>query len=102
MTTMQMALIIYGCILFSGAYFGMRAGSKVSLYLGIISGLLIFTTVYLTTKSPYYGYLCAAVISGDLSLVFLIRVSKTRKFMPAGMLLVISVGVCVANWLQIH
>ena len=98
---MQIILVIYGVFLLSGAYFGMKAGSKVSLFMGIISALLMFTAVYLTTKSLYHGYLCAAMISGVLSVVFFIRVLKTRKFMPAGMLLAVSAGVCIASWIQI-
>lgn len=99
---MSTILIIYGCLLLSGAYFGMRAGSKVSLYMGIISGLLIFAAVYVTTKNAYNGYLSAAIISGVLSIVFLMRVVKTHKFMPAGMLLAVSAAVCIASWVQIH
>jgi uncharacterized membrane protein (UPF0136 family) len=97
---MQILMIIYSCILFSGAYFGLKAGSKISFYVGIVMGMLILASVYLTQKAPFYGFLCATVTSGFLSLVFFIRLIKTRKFMPAGILFAISMLVLITNWIQ--
>ena len=37
----------------------------------------------------------AVATSGLLSLVFFLRVSKTRKLMPSGLLLVLSAIVCI-------
>ena len=94
-------LVIYSCVLFSGAYFGLKAGSRISLYMGVISGALILISVYLMGKNPQYGFMSAAIVSGFLSLVFFIRVLKTRKFMPSGMLFTVSVAVFVLNCVQI-
>jgi len=78
---------LYGCFLLSGAYFGLKAGSKISMIMGIISGLIVLFGSYLITVDASKGYFLIASISSFLSLIFLIRLIKTHKFMPAGMLL---------------
>jgi uncharacterized membrane protein (UPF0136 family) len=98
---MKILLIIYSCILFSGAYFGSKAGSKVSVYMGIISGALVLLSVYLINMNPKCGYWSAASISGLLSVVFMIRLAKTHMFMPAGMLLVTSAVILIMSAIQI-
>jgi len=98
---MQMLLIIYSCLLLSGAYFGLKAGSRVSLFMGIISGVLMLATVYLISQDHAYGYWCATSISGLLTIVFFIRLIKTRKFMPAGMLFAVSAAVLIGSVTQV-
>ena len=98
---MKILLVIYSIILLSGAYFGSKAGSKISVLTGIISGILVLTSVYVTGIKPNWGYGLAASISGLLSVVFMVRLSKTRKFMPAGMLLITSAVILIASALQI-
>ena len=84
---MLLILILYGCLLLSGAYFGLKAGSKISMIMGIISGLIVLFGSYLVTVDTSKGYFLIASISSFLSIIFLIRLIKTHKFMPAGMLL---------------
>ena len=84
---MLLILILYGCLLLSGAYFGLKAGSRVSLIMGIVSGAIVLFGSYLVTVNASKGYFLIATVSSLLSVVFLIRLIKTHKFMPAGMLL---------------
>jgi len=98
---MEIILILYGCLLFSGAYFGWKAGSKISMIMGILSGLLVFFGVYLITISTFNGYCLVASISSFLSVIFLIRLVKTHKFMPAGMLLGVSCLVLFLTLFQL-
>ena len=84
---MILILILYGCLLLSGAYFGLKAGSKISMIMGIISGLTVLFGAFLVTFDAFKGYSLIALVSSFLSVVFLIRLIKTHKFMPAGMLL---------------
>jgi len=84
---MLLVLILYGCLLLSGAYFGLKAGSKISVIMGIISGLIVLGGAYLVTLDAFKGYCLIASVSSFLSIIFLIRLIKTHKFMPAGMLL---------------
>ena len=84
---MVIVLILYGCLLLSGAYFGLKVCSKISMIMGIISGLIVLFGAYLVTVDTSKGYFLIASISSFLSIIFLIRLIKTHKFMPAGMLL---------------
>ena len=85
----------YGLFLFLGGFFGWKAGSKVSLIMGAVSGLLVFVGLYLTTINPRLGFIVLTGIGGSLSLVFLKRLIDTAKFMPGGMLLIISAAFFV-------
>ena len=98
---MLLILILYGCLLLSGAYFGSKAGSKVSLIMGILSGSAVLYGAYLTTINAHNGYLLISSISSFLSVIFLIRLIKTKKMMPAGMLLGTSVIVLILTLCQL-
>ncbi|OGX06134.1 MAG: hypothetical protein A2Z88_04400 [Omnitrophica WOR_2 bacterium GWA2_47_8] len=81
----------YGLFLLSGAYFGWKAGSRVSLIMGIVSGILIFAGLYvMTAVNMKSGFWMLSIVSGFLAGVFLMRLLKTHQFMPSGMLLAIS------------
>lgn len=88
---MTTAFVIYGVLMFLGGIFGfVKAGSKVSLVMGIISGILIFAGVALLGSAYTTGRAILTFTSFVLSGVFAMRLLKTRKFMPSGMLLVLS------------
>lgn len=94
----RIALTIYGVLLLAGGYFGKKAGSKVSLYAGIISGAIVLIGVGLICTNGIIGFQLIAAVSGLLGAVFLIRLIKTKKFMPSGMLLLLSMAalfICV-------
>jgi uncharacterized membrane protein (UPF0136 family) len=97
MTLTQLVFTIYGGILLLGAYMGWKAGSKISLIMGAGSGLFVFFAVYLTVTRHDLGYTVLAVISGLLSVVFLMRFIKTRKMMPSGMLLGINIAAFILS-----
>ena len=86
----KVILSLYGFFLLAGAYFGYKAGSTVSLVMGLISGILVLIGIYLTGTHPTFGYKMIFFVSIILSIVFLIRLFKTHSFMPAGMLLILS------------
>jgi len=97
---MLLILILYAFLLFLGSYFGFKAGSKISLYMGIGSGLIVLFGVYLIDTNALFGYWLLIAISGLLSIVFLIRLIKTRAFIPSGMLLSVSVLILFLNLYQ--
>ncbi len=83
--------LVYGVLMFLGGVFGfVKAGSKASLIMGIISGILIFAGVGLLGQDHAIGRAVLAFTSFGLSGVFALRLFKTRKFMPSGMLLALS------------
>jgi len=98
---MLLIVILYGCLLLSGAYFGLKAGSKISVIMGILSGLIVLFGSYLVIVNTSKGYLLIASISSFLCIIFLIRLIKTHKFMPAGMLLGSSALVLVLTLYQL-
>ncbi len=100
MSFIKIILTFYGLFLLFGAYMGWKKGSKISLMMGCVSGVLILFFIYLTSMNALWGYRLIAGLSGFLSLIFLIRLIKTKKFMPSGMLLVGSVIAWVISFLQ--
>ena len=80
----------YGLFLLLGAFFGWKVGSKISLIMGLISGILVFAGLYITGLNPKMGFLFLTIIGGGLSLVFVKRLLATGKMMPSGMLLIVS------------
>ena len=97
----KIILSVYGVLLLSGAYFGMKAGSKISLIMGLVSGALVLLNVYYIGTSPACAYKGLTAISGILCVVFIIRLIKTQKFMPSGMLLLMSVIALAVSLSQI-
>ena len=82
------SLPIIGTIILVGGVFGfVKAKSKASLISGLISGLLFDIAFVLTFTYPQIGLSLGAVVSAFLLVTFAIRLKKTGKFMPAGLLL---------------
>ena len=86
----EIVLMIYGVMLIAGGWMGAKAGSKVSLIAGSISGICVFIGLWMAAKDPALGYGFLSALTALLSIMFLVRVIKTKKFMPSGMLLVLS------------
>lgn len=80
----------YGVLMLAGAFFGLKAGSKISLVMGLVSGALVFVGYYLMTTNLRQGFLFLSVLSGILAMVFVMRYLKTMKVMPSGMLLAVT------------
>ena len=99
---MNLILGVYGILLLVGGFIGYKkAGSKMSLYMGIVSGILIFAGLYLTQSSPKNGYTLIAVTSAFLSGIFIKRLIKTKSFMPSGMLMVLSFAALIVSLLEL-
>ena len=97
MSLAKIVLSIYGLLMLGGGVMGyVKAGSKPSLIMGIISGILIFIGVYLLGSNVKTGSMLVTTVSGVLTIVFLLRLLKTHAFMPAGMLLLLSAAVLIA------
>lgn len=96
----KIVFIVWALLLYVGALMGSKAGSKVSLIMGLISGTLVLVGVYLIAAQGRSGYLFLAGINALLTATFLQRLLKTKKFMPSGMLLVLSLAMFVFTLLQ--
>ena len=103
MTITEIIIIAYGLLLLVGGFMGYKAGSKVSLIMGTVSGLLVFVGVYWSHLSPKNSYFYLAIVSAVLIGAFLQRYVKTKKFMPGGLLGLISLiifVICLQQFLK--
>ncbi len=90
MSTDKIVLIAYALFLAAGGLMGFKAGSKVSLIMGLISGALVLLGVYLIGTTPRAGWALTVVVNGILVAVFIKRFLATGMFMPSGLLLLAS------------
>lgn len=83
---------IFGSLVVIGGVIGYaKARSALSLVAGIVCGGALLYAAYLIRWAEHAGIMIAMVVSILLALIFFNRWSKTKKFMPAGLLLILSV-----------
>lgn len=83
-------ILATGVLVLIGGVIGfLKAQSMPSLIAGVLSGILTISAFGVTYLNMIAGVIMAFVIFVCLTIVFAIRVKKTRKFMPAGMMLII-------------
>lgn len=79
--------LIYGILSIVGGIIGYKqAGSKVSLISGIVTGVLLLIGAAMMRSGNAAGQGLAIAVSLLLVIVFIVRLVKTRKFMPAGLM----------------
>ena len=87
---------VYGVIMILGGIAGfVRVGSKASLISGVGFGLALLASGFGVWQGSQDSLLGAIVIALLLVVLFAIRYVKKRRFMPAGMLAVLSVVAVV-------
>ena len=93
--------IAYGVLAVVGGIMGyVQAQSKASLISGSISGLLLIVAGVMQLQGQAAGLTLATVVTSVLVIVFAIRLIKTRKFMPAGLMSllgIVSLGLMVSQ-----
>ncbi|NEQ85739.1 MAG: hypothetical protein F6K26_38240 [Moorea sp. SIO2I5] len=94
------ALISYGILALIGGIMGYaKAKSKISLISGVISGLLLIFAGIMQLQGQAWAQTLGIAVAAVLVIVFAIRLAKTRKFMPAGLMIVagvVSLGVMIS------
>ncbi|MEN9229678.1 MAG: TMEM14 family protein [Thermostichus sp. DG02_5_bins_236] len=94
MVTAQITLLIYGVLLLVGGVIGYtKAKSPKSLLGGLVGSLLSGVSYWLLGSDPRWGLGLGLATAVLLAIVFGLRYRKTRSFMPAGLLLILSIGV---------
>ena len=83
-------LWIYTLLLLAGGLIGfLKAGSKVSLITSAVAAALLILTLT-GILDRHFARVLADVIMAALLVVFAIRLTKTKKFMPSGLMLVVT------------
>jgi uncharacterized membrane protein (UPF0136 family) len=85
-------LWIYIVFVLAGGLFGfLKAGSKISLITASVSAALLVVTAIPQLFQPGFRRGAADVIMAALLIVFAVRLAKTRKFMPSGFMLALTI-----------
>jgi uncharacterized membrane protein (UPF0136 family) len=85
-------LWVYIILLLAGGLVGFfKAKSKVSLITSAVFAALLIATTLRSVFQPAFARDLANVILLALLVVFAIRLAKTRKFMPSGMMLAVTI-----------
>lgn len=95
MVISQWVLLVYAVFMLLGGLMGFRAGSKVSLYAGFGSGAALLAAFGATYYALGVGLWAGCALAAILTLMFGSRLAKSGKFMPTGMLLVVSLAAAV-------
>jgi len=87
-------LWIYIVLLVVGGLIGfLKAGSKVSLITSAVAAAALIVTAIPNLLSPGVARALANIIMAALLVTFALRLAKTKKFMPAGLMLLITIIV---------
>lgn len=82
------ALIVYGVVAIVGGIIGFaKSQSKVSLISGSISGVGLLVSGIASAQAQGWGKITGMAIASLLVIVFVVRLIKTQKFMPAGLMI---------------
>ncbi len=92
MNSSIIAALTYGILAMIGGIIGyIKANSRVSLFSGVISGLLLILAAYLQIQGQAWALILAVLVTVILVIFFALRLAKTRKFMPAGLMVILGV-----------
>lgn len=89
--------LIYGILAIVGGIVGyLKARSTPSLISGIISGLLLIIGALRAAQGIASGLWVVKIVTLVLVIVFIVRLVKTKKFMPAGLMVIGGVATLIA------
>ena len=96
MQNTAMEIWVYGVIMILGGIMGfVKVGSKASLLSGVGMGLGLLASGYGVWRGSSDSLAVAEVIALLLLVLFAVRFAKTRRFMPGGMLAILSLVAVV-------
>jgi uncharacterized membrane protein (UPF0136 family) len=96
MQTASFVILVYAGILVIGGFIGWRlSGSRMSFTSSLISAALLSVAYRLSRIAPRPGYLLGTAICLGLAAMFGVRLKKTGKFVPSGILLLLSAAVAI-------
>ncbi|MBI3850234.1 MAG: TMEM14 family protein [Verrucomicrobia bacterium] len=94
-------LWIYIILLVAGGMVGyLKAGSKASILTSVIFAALLILCTIRGFLDPKFGNTLADIILAVLLVFFGLRLSKSRKFMPNGMMLILTLATLALRHLK--
>ncbi|MEP0895803.1 MULTISPECIES: TMEM14 family protein [Leptolyngbya] len=88
---MTLIIALYGLFIAIGGIIGyLKARSQISLIAGLGNAIVLWIAAYVTLNNLDGGLILAVCIAVELLVFFSLRWSKTRKFMPAGLMAILS------------
>jgi uncharacterized membrane protein (UPF0136 family) len=86
-------LWVYIILLLAGGLIGFyKAKSKVSLIMSAVFAAVLVLAILPGVFQPAFGRSLVNVILALLLVVFAIRLAKTKKFMPGGLMIVLTIA----------
>ena len=87
----QVILVVYGMLLIVGGVMGkVKSGSTASMVAGCLSGAASLAGYVISFGNADLGLMIGAMVALLLTGVFISRFFRTRKVMPAGVVLLLS------------
>jgi len=87
-----LSILAYAVLMLIGGIIGFKkAKSKASLIAGVISAIALSICSWFSQSNPASAFKLAFILIGALDGVFLVRLIKTKKFMPSGLMLILSI-----------
>ncbi len=87
------AIISYGVLAIGGGIMGyVKSQSQASLISGIVSGVLLLIAGGVQLAGQDWGKFLGIAIAAALVMLFIIRLVKTKKFMPAGLMIMAGIA----------
>jgi len=103
MHTASTIVYIYAALVMLGGIFGfLKAKSLPSLIMGEIGGLALIAAGYALGHALAWGLPLALVLSAGLLVFFSLRYSRTRAFMPGGLMAILSLLTLVGVLTTAH
>lgn len=93
---MPYIVALYGLLILVGGIIGhIKAGSTASLVMGVVFGLLLLLSSGAMFSKKYFkkGVYSTLILTLILDAFFTYRYLATMKFMPSGLLVLVSLGV---------
>lgn len=96
MTVATVAAIAYGILALVGGIMGyVKVKSKISLISGSSSGVLLLACAVLMLQGYTWSAIAAGGITAILIITFIMRWVKTRKVMPAGLMVILGIPALI-------
>ena len=103
MHTASTIVTIYAALVMLGGIFGfLKAKSLPSLIMGGVGGLALIAAGYALGHGLAWGLPLALVLSAGLLVFFSLRYSRTRAFMPGGLMAILSLLTLVGVLTTAH